>query len=48
MDSDLTFTKALVANILRDINREWTVQGFGFLRTYFGSPELPKSLERWF
>lgn len=39
---DLTFLKPLVATILRDRNREWTVQGFGFLRTYFGSPEQPK------
>lgn len=44
MDSDLTFTKALVANILIDTNRYWTVQGFGFLRTYFGPPELPKNI----
>jgi hypothetical protein len=42
MDSDMTFTKALVSSILRDTHREWTVQGFGFLRTYFGPPELPK------
>lgn len=39
---NLTFTKALVSSILRDSHREWTVQGFGFLRTYFGPPELPK------
>ncbi len=42
MVTDLTFVKPLVASILRDTNREWTVQGFGFLRTYFGPPELPK------
>lgn len=42
MDIALTFTKALVSNILRDSNKEWTIQGFGFLRTYFGPPELPK------
>jgi len=42
MATDLTFIKPLVSTILRDKNREWTVQGFGFLRTYFGPPELPK------
>ena len=42
MNQDLTFVKPLVATILRDKNREWTVQGFGFLRTYFGPPEIPK------
>lgn len=36
---NLTFIKPLVAAILRDKNREWTIQGFGFLRTYFGPPE---------
>ena len=42
MATDITFVKPLVASILRDTNREWTVQGFGFLRTYFGPPERPK------
>jgi hypothetical protein len=36
------FTKALVASIMRDPTREWTAQGFGFLRTYFGPPDVPK------
>ena len=40
--TNLNFTKALVSSILRDTNREWTVQGFGFLRTYFGPADLPK------
>jgi hypothetical protein len=42
MQNDLTFVKPLVAGILRDTTREWTVQGFGFLRTYFGPPDAPK------
>lgn len=43
MATNLIFMKALVANIMNDkARREWTVQGFGFLRTYFGPPETPK------
>lgn len=40
--TDLTFLRPLVASVLRDQQREWTVQGFGFLRTYFGPAETPK------
>lgn len=39
---DLTFLKPLVANVLQDDRRQWTVQGFGFLRTYFGPADAPK------
>jgi len=39
---DLTFLKPLVASVLQDDRREWTVQGFGFLRTYFGPADAPK------
>lgn len=39
---DLTFLKPLVANVLQDEQRRWTIQGFGFLRTYFGPDEKPK------
>lgn len=39
---DLTFLKPLVAQVLQDENKEWTIQGFGFLRTYFGFPINPK------
>lgn len=44
---DLTFLKPLVANILADElteqrHRQWTAQGFGFLRTYFGPADAPK------
>jgi hypothetical protein len=42
MKTDLTFLKPLVSTILRDEHREWTVQGFGFLRTYFGPADAPK------
>jgi hypothetical protein len=42
MQTDLTFLKPLVASVLRDSHREWTVQGFGFLRTYFGPADAPK------
>jgi len=42
MVANIEFIKPLVATILRDKTREWTVQGFGFLRTYFGPPETPK------
>lgn len=42
MNTDLTFIQPLVASILRDEDRDWTVQGFGFLRTYFGPPDAPK------
>jgi hypothetical protein len=42
MKTDLTFLKPLVASALQDRNRSWTVQGFGFLRTYFGPADAPK------
>jgi hypothetical protein len=42
MKHDLTFLKPLVATIMQDDRRSWTVQGFGFLRTYFGPPNAPK------
>jgi hypothetical protein len=42
MDTQLEFTRALVRSILLDKSREWTVQGFGFLRTYFGPTDRPK------
>lgn len=42
MATDLTFLKPLVAQILQAKTREWTVQGFGFLRTYFGPSANPK------
>ena len=42
MKNDLTFLKPLVATIMQDDRRSWTVQGFGFLRTYFGPPNAPK------
>lgn len=38
----LNFIRPLIINALRDERREWTAQGFGFLRTYFGPPEQPK------
>src|ERR1039458_5729288 len=41
MKTDLTFLKPLVRHTLDDVN-VWTVQGFGFLRTYFGPPDAPK------
>jgi hypothetical protein len=40
--TDITFLKPLVASVMQDDRREWTVQGFGFLRTYFGPAETPK------
>lgn len=40
--NNLNFTKALVSSILRDEHRAWTIQGFGFLRTYFGPNSNPK------
>lgn len=40
--TDLTFLKPLVAAALQDDRREWTAQGFGFLRTYFGPADAPK------
>jgi hypothetical protein len=43
MTDDLTFVRPLVASILRDEHREWSVQGFGFLRTYFGPADAPKA-----
>lgn len=39
---NLTFIKPLVERVLRDPNADWTVQGFGFLRTYFGPESNPK------
>ncbi len=42
MQTDLTFLKPLVAAALQDDRRSWTVQGFGFLRTYFGPADAPK------
>lgn len=42
MTTDLTFIKPLVRKILADADNGWTVQGFGFLRTYFGPPAAPK------
>lgn len=40
--SSLQYLKPLVANVLQDEHRKWTVQGFGFLRTYFGPAHAPK------
>jgi hypothetical protein len=40
--TDLTFIRPLVQKVLTDDSSEWTVQGFGFLRTYFGPPGSPK------
>lgn len=40
--TDLTFIKPLVSAVLQDDRREWTAQGFGFLRTYFGPADAPK------
>lgn len=42
MRTDLTFLTPLVRRVLEDPHSEWTVQGFGFLRTYFGPPDAPK------
>jgi hypothetical protein len=42
MQTDVTFLRPLVANIIQDYRREWTAQGFGFLRTYFGPADAPK------
>jgi len=44
MKTDLTYLKPLVSRIMSAplAKNEWTVQGFGFLRTYFGPPEAPK------
>lgn len=37
--------KHVVAEILRDpLNREWTVQGFGMIRTYLGPPDNRKRI----
>lgn len=42
MKSDMKFLKPLVEGILRNPDgREWTVQGFGMLRTYVGPPDNP-------
>lgn len=40
--TDLMFLKPLVARVLQDNRHQWTVQGFGFLRTYFGPADNPK------
>lgn len=42
--NDLTFLQPLVAKILTTpfAHSSWTVQGFGFLRTYFGPKANPK------
>jgi len=40
--TDLTFLKPLVRRVLMDERNDWTVQGFGFLRTYFGPADAPK------
>jgi hypothetical protein len=43
MKTDLTFLSPLVRKILVWPERsQWTVQGFGFLRTYFGPALAPK------
>ena len=43
MKPDLTFLSPLVRRVLAESRVEdWTVQGFGFLRTYFGPPDAPK------
>jgi hypothetical protein len=43
MQTDLTFLKPLIRRILVwPEHSQWTVQGFGFLRTYFGPPDEPK------
>lgn len=42
MKTDLTFLKPLVARIMQLPNQAWTIQGFGFLRTYFGPAFAPK------
>lgn len=44
MKTDLTFVKPLVEQVLRKPfgDAKWTVQGFGFLRTYFGPASNPK------
>lgn len=42
MKTSTTFLRPLVANALQDDRREWTIQGFGFLRTYFGPADAPK------
>lgn len=44
MKHDLTFLRPLVEKIMRTplAHQTWTVQGFGFLRTYFGPPDAPK------
>lgn len=43
MKTSLQFVKPLVEQVMRDRNREWTIQGFGFIRTYFGPADAPKS-----
>jgi hypothetical protein len=43
MNTELEFTRALVRHVLETTpHTEWTVQGFGFLRTYFGPADRPK------
>lgn len=42
--TDLTFLRPLVVRVLSEpfTEGQWTVQGFGFLRTYFGPRDNPK------
>lgn len=42
--TDLTFLKPMVRHVLNQpyVDSKWTVQGFGFLRTYFGPHDEPK------
>lgn len=44
IETDLTFIRPLIASLMREplARREWIVQGFGFIRTYFGPAENPK------
>lgn len=43
MNTQLEMTRALTRHVLENANyREWTVQGFGFLRTYVGPRGQPK------
>lgn len=44
MQHDLTFLRPLVVRVLCEpfAQAKWTVQGFGFLRTYFGPRDNPK------
>lgn len=46
MQTDVRFLRPLIENILRDRPeyREWSVQGFGMLRTYLGPPSNRKQI----